>query len=169
MLTNLLKVILGFVLAIAVLLGTGLTVALYFVNRTAVTPPKPIYPNDNPSFQAKKPKAIAKSPPKKPATPNPTSSPTATPNPTSSPTATPTPTESPKPLPPDAYEGTVTWANGLSMRSEPDANSSTTGGVGGNKKVIILEESADKKWQKIRIPDTDKEGWVKAGNIQRSQ
>jgi uncharacterized protein YgiM (DUF1202 family) len=157
MLTNLLKVILGFVLAIAVLLGTGLTVALYFVNRTAVTPPKPMYPNDNPSFQAKKPKAIPKSPPKKLATPNPTSSPT------------PTPTESPKPLPPDAYEGTVTWADGLSMRSEPDTNSSTTGGVGGNKKVIILEESADKKWQKIRIPDTDKEGWVKAGNIQRSQ
>jgi hypothetical protein len=54
------------------------------------------------------------------------------------------------------------------MRAEPDANSPTTAGVGGNKKVIILEESADKKWQKIRIADTDKEGWVKAGNIQRS-
>ena len=155
MLTNLLKVILGFVLAIAVLLGTGLTVALYFVNRTAVTPPKPMYPNDNPSFQAKKPKAIAKSPSKKLATPNPTSSPT--------------PTESPKPLPPDAYEGTVTWADGLSMRAKPDANSPSIAGVGGNKKVIILEESADKKWQKIRIADTDKEGWVKSGNIQRSQ
>ena len=35
------------------------------------------------------------------------------------------------------------------------ANSPSTGGVGGNKKVIILEESADKKWQKIRIADTD--------------
>ena len=161
MLTNLLKVILGFILAIAVLLGTGLTVALYFVNRTAVTPPKPLYANDNPSKQIKKPKATPKSQSQKSATPNPTSSPTATP--------TPTPTESPKALPPDAYEGTVTWAQGLSMRSEPDANSSTTGGVGGNKKVIILEESADKKWQKIRIADTDKEGWVKAGNIQRYQ
>jgi uncharacterized protein YgiM (DUF1202 family) len=116
-----------------------------------------MYPNDNPSFQAKKPKAIAKSPPKKLATPNPTSSPT------------PTPTESPKPLPPDAYEGTVTWADGLSMRAKPDANSPSIAGVGGNKKVIILEESADKKWQKIRIADTDKEGWVKSGNIQRSQ
>ena len=116
-----------------------------------------MYPNDNPSFQAKKPKAIPKSPPKKLATPNPTSSPT------------PTPTESPKPLPPDAYEGTVTWADGLSMRAKPDANSPSIAGVGGNKKVIILEESADKKWQKIRIADTDKEGWVKSGNIQRSQ
>jgi len=161
MVTNLLKFILGVVLALAVLLGTGLVVALYFVNRTAVTPPKPLYANDNPSFQAKKPKAIPKSPPKKQTTPSPISSPTPTP--------TPTPTKSPKSLPADAYEGTVTWAEGLSMRAEPEANSASTGGVGGNKKVIVLEESADKKWQKIRIADTDQEGWVKAGNIQRSQ
>ncbi len=153
MFTNVLKFILGFALALAVLLGTGLTVALYFVNRTAISPPKPIYANDNPSKQVKKPKAVAKSQPQKQNTP--------TPNPT--------PTESLKALPPDAYEGTVTWAAGLSMRSEPDGNSPTTGGVGGNKKVIILEESADKKWQKVRVLDTDKEGWVKAGNIQRSQ
>ncbi len=157
MFTNLLKFILGVVLALAVLLGTGLTVALYFVNRTAVTPPKPTYPNDNPSKQAKKPKPSPKTQAKKQATPNPTSSPT------------PTPTESPKSLPPGAYEGTVTWAAGLSLRGEPDTNSPTTGGVGGNKKVIILEESADKKWQKVRIADTDKEGWVKSGNIKRSQ
>jgi len=161
MFTNLLKFILGFALAIAVLCGTGLTVALYFVNRTAITPPKPMYANDNPSNQAKKPQAIPKSQPKTQNTPNPTTSPTSTP--------TPTPTESPKSLPPDAYEGTVTWSGGLSMRAEPEANSSSTGGVGANKKVIILEESADKKWQKIRIADTDTEGWVKSGNIQRSQ
>jgi hypothetical protein len=158
MFTNLLKFILGFALAIAVLCGTGLTVALYFVNRTAITPPKPMYANDNPSNQAKKPQAIPKSQPKEQNTPNPTSSPTSTP----------TPTASPKSLPPDAYQGTVTWSGGLSMRAEPEANSSSIGGVGANKKVIILEESADKKWQKIRIADTDKEGWVKAGNIQRS-
>jgi 5-hydroxyisourate hydrolase-like protein (transthyretin family) len=55
------------------------------------------------------------------------------------------------------------------MRSEPNTNSPSIGGVGGNKKVIVLEESDDKKWQKIRIVDTDQEGWVKAGNIQRSE
>ncbi|MFO5528591.1 MAG: SH3 domain-containing protein [Cuspidothrix sp.] len=159
MLTNLLKFILGFVLALAVLLGTSLTVALYFVNRTAVSPSKPIFANDNPSSQPKKPKTSPKPQSKKSATP--------TPKPTPKPTETPTPT--PKPTPPNAYTGNITWAEGLSMRSEPNTNSPTIGGVGGNKKVIVLEESDDKKWQKIRIADTDQEGWVKAGNIQRSE
>jgi Bacterial SH3 domain len=161
MFTNLLKFILGVVLAMAVLLGTGLTVALYFVNRTAVTPSKPMYPNDNPSNKIKKPKASSKPQTKPEVTPTPKSSSTSTPTPTASPTKT--------PLPPNAYKGTVTWAEGLSMRSEPDGNSPTIGGVGGNKEVIILEESKDKKWQKVRITDTNQEGWVKAGNIQRSQ
>jgi hypothetical protein len=159
MLTNLLKFILGFVLALAVLLGTGLTVALYFVNRTVVSPSKPIFANDHPSSQPKKPKTSPKPQSKKSATP--------TPKPTPKPTETPTPT--PKPTPPNAYTGNITWAEGLSMRSEPNTNSPTIGGVGGNKKVIVLEESDDKKWQKIRIVDTDQEGWVKAGNIQRSE
>ncbi|MEY3221768.1 MAG: hypothetical protein RLZZ203_624 [Cyanobacteriota bacterium] len=163
MLTNLLKFILGFVLALAVLLGTSLTVALYFVNRTAVSPSKPIFANDNPSSQPKKPKTSPKPQSKKSATPTPK----PTPKPTETPTETPTPT--PKPTPPNAYTGNITWAEGLSMRSEPNTNSPTIGGVGGNKKVIVLEESDDKKWQKIRIADTDQEGWVKAGNIQRSE
>jgi outer membrane biosynthesis protein TonB len=163
MLTNLLKFILGFVLALAVLLGTGLTVALYFVNRTVVSPSKPIFANDHPSSQPKKPKTSPKPQSKKSATPTPK----PTPKPTETPTETPTPT--PKPTPPNAYTGNITWAEGLSMRSEPNTNSPTIGGVGGNKKVIVLEESDDKKWQKIRIADTDQEGWVKAGNIQRSE
>jgi outer membrane biosynthesis protein TonB len=163
MLTNLLKFILGFVLALAVLLGTSLTVALYFVNRTAVSPSKPIFANDNPSSQPKKPKTSPKPQSKKSATPTPK----PTPKPTETPTETPTPT--PKPTPPNAYTGNITWAEGLSMRSEPNTNSPTIGGVGGDKKVIVLEESDDKKWQKIRIADTDQEGWVKAGNIQRSE
>ncbi|MFO5492162.1 SH3 domain-containing protein [Cuspidothrix issatschenkoi] len=136
-----------------------MTVALYFVNRTAVSPSKPIFANDNPSSQPKKPKTSPKPQSKKSATP--------TPKPTPKPTETPTPT--PKPTPPNAYTGNITWAEGLSMRSEPNTNSPTIGGVGGNKKVIVLEESDDKKWQKIRIADTDQEGWVKAGNIQRSE
>lgn len=163
MLTNLLKFILGVFLALVVLLGTGLTVALYFVNRTAVSPPKPIFANDYPSSQPKKPNTTPKPQPQKSATPTPE----PTPTPTQTPTQTPTPT--PKPLPPNAYKGNVIWNEGLSMRSEPDANSPSVGGVAANKKVIILEESDDRKWQKIRIPDTDQEGWVKAGNIERSE
>ncbi|MFM7366078.1 MAG: SH3 domain-containing protein [Cuspidothrix sp.] len=156
MLTNLIKFILGVFLAVAVLLATGLTVALYFVNRTAVSPPKPMFANDYPASDAKNPKT----------SPKPQSQKSATPTPEPTPTPTETPTETP--IPPNAYKGNVTWPEGLSMRSEPNANSPAIGGVAGNKKVIVLEESDDKKWQKIRIADTDQEGWVKAGNIQRS-
>ncbi|MFM5899443.1 MAG: SH3 domain-containing protein [Dolichospermum sp.] len=138
-----------------VLLASGLIVALYFVNRTAVNPPKPMFANDNPTNEITKPKAITQPKPEKKVI--------------SSPVPTPTPTKSPNSLPPGAYQGIVTWPAGLSMRAEPDINSSTVGGVNGNKQVIIIEDSTDKKWQKIRIPDTNQEGWVKAGNIQRSQ
>lgn len=154
------KLILGFVLAIAVLLGSGLTIALYFVNRTAIPPEKPMFANDSPKPKANKPKVT---PVKATTTPKP--SPTSSPKP--SPSPTPTPTESPDTLPPGAYQAIVTWPQGLSMRDKPASDAQSIGGVGGNQKVIILEESADKNWQKIRIAGTDQEGWVKAGNTKR--
>lgn len=154
------KLILGFVLAIAVLLGSGLTIALYFVNRTALPPEKPMFANDNPQPKVDKPKVT-------PVKATSTSKPTPTSSPKPSPSPSPTPTESPDTLPPGAYQAIVTWPQGLSMRDQPASDAQSIGGVGGNQKVIILEESADKNWQKIRIAGTDKEGWVKAGNTKR--
>jgi cytoskeletal protein RodZ len=150
------KLILGFVLAIAVLLGSGLTIALYFVNRTAMPPEKPMFANDNPKPKVDKPKDT---PIKATTTPKP--SPTTTPSPK------PTPTKTPDTLPPGAYQAIVTWPQGLSLRDQPTADGQSVGGVGGNQKVIILEQSTDQKWQKIRIAGTDQEGWVKAGNTKR--
>ncbi|MEO3704051.1 SH3 domain-containing protein [Trichormus azollae] len=167
MLSGLLKLILGFVLAITVLLGSGLTIALYFVNRTAIPPARPKFANDNPQTKPDKPKVTQV---KATSTPKPTPSSTASPTPsfTTSPTSpTSTPTESPDSLPPGAYQGIVTWSQGLSMRDQPTLGAQSVGGVGANQKVIILEESPDKNWQKIRIEGTDKEGWVKAHNTKR--
>jgi cytoskeletal protein RodZ len=167
MLSGLLKLILGFVLAIAVLLGSGLTIALYFVNRTAIPPARPKFANDNPQTKPDKRKVTQV---KATSTPKPTPSSTASPTPsfTTSPTSpTSTPTESPDSLPPGAYQGIVTWSQGLSMRDQPTLDAQSVGGVGANQKVIILEESPDKNWQKIRIEGTDKEGWVKARNTKR--
>jgi hypothetical protein len=39
--------------------------------------------------------------------------------------------------------------------------------VGFNQKIIILEESEDKGWQKIRLEGSEQEGWVKAGNTEK--
>mgnify|MGYP000297082391 FL=1 len=156
MLSGLLKLILGFLLATAVLLGSGLTIALYFVNRTAIAPARPTFANDNPQTKPDKPKVTQV---KATSIPKPT--------PSSTPSPTPTLSESPDSLPPGAYQGIVTWSQGLSMRDQPTLDAQSVGGVAANQKVIILEESPDKNWQKIRIESTDKEGWVKAGNTKR--
>ena len=153
MLSGLLKLILGFVLAIAVLVGSGVAVALYFINRTATPPPKPMYSNDNPSLAApvaNKTKAEA------------------TPTSEAKPETSPSPTPSPESLPKGAYRGSVTWSQGLSLRAEPNQDAERVGGVGFKEKIIVLEESQDKVWQKIRTEGSKQEGWVKVGNTQRA-
>ena len=56
---------------------------------------------------------------------------------------------------------------GLILRSEPGVNAERLGGVGFNAKVVVLESSSDKNWQKIRIESSGKEAWVKAGNTKK--
>ncbi|MBD2598524.1 SH3 domain-containing protein [Nostoc spongiaeforme FACHB-130] len=155
MLSGLLKLILGFILAIAVLLGTGMTVALYFINQTAIPPNKPIFANDNPSL-------------KNQATKEAKDDSVITPEPESTPTPSATPTKSPEKLPPGAYQGRVTWSDGLSLRAEPNQSAKKVGGVTFNQKIIVLEENPDKTWVKIRTEGSDQEGWVKIGNIERT-
>ncbi|PHK16786.1 peptide-binding protein, partial [Nostoc linckia z13] len=77
-------------------------------------------------------------------------------------------TPSPTPLPSGAYRGRVTWAEGLSLRAQPNQDGERIGGVGFNQKIIVLEESEDKAWQKIRLEDSGQEGWVKAGNTEKT-
>ncbi len=40
------------------------------------------------------------------------------------------------------------------------------GGVAYKEEVIVLEETPDKKWQRIRLPDGDIQGWIKGGNVE---
>ncbi|MHC5938897.1 SH3 domain-containing protein [Nostoc sp.] len=163
MLSGLTKFILGFLLAIAVLIGGGVAVALYFMNRTGIAPAKPVFSNDSPSVKAQAPKGTEPGGGKstlKPGT-------QAQSSPSSAPTESPKATPSPKPLPSGAYRGRVSWAQGLSLRSQPNQEAERIGGVGFNQKIIVLEESEDKSWQKIRLEGSEQEGWVKAGNTEK--
>jgi Bacterial SH3 domain len=162
MLSGLTKFILGFFLAIAVLIGGGAAIALYFMNRTGIPPAKPVYSNDSPSVKAQAPKGTELGAAKPSLTPG-TSTKSPTPTPTKSPKATP----SAKPLPSGAYRGRVNWAEGLSLRSQPNQEAEKIGGVAFNQKIIILSESEDKAWQKIRLENSEQEGWVKAGNTEK--
>ncbi len=160
MVSNLLKYILGVFLAIVVLIGGGVATALYFMNRTGIAPTKPIFANDSPEIKAQAPKTPG-------ASPAPTPVEAQTPQPNATPTLSPDTAESKKPLPAGAYKARVTWSKGLSLRAEPKQDSGRVGGVGLNQKIIVLEETEDKVWQKIRLEGTDTEGWVKAGNTQK--
>ncbi|QKQ75472.1 SH3 domain-containing protein [Nostoc sp. TCL240-02] len=162
MLSGLTKFILGIFLAIAVLIGGGAAIGLYFMNRTGIPPAKPVYSNDSPSVKAKAPKGTELGAAKPSPTPG-TSTKSPTPTPTESPKATP----SAKPLPSGAYRGRVSWAEGLSLRSQPNQEAEKIGGVAFNQKIIILEQSDDKAWQKIRLEGSEQEGWVKAGNTEK--
>jgi hypothetical protein len=71
-------------------------------------------------------------------------------------------------LPPNAYRAVVTWPQGLSLRAEPSLNAGKIGGIEHNATIIILEDSADGQWQRVRLPWSEQEGWVKGGNTERT-
>ena len=70
-------------------------------------------------------------------------------------------------IPDGAYYANVTWPQGLSLRAEPSIDAQRIGGIGYDAKILILENSQDKKWQKVQLPWNKQEGWVKAGNVKR--
>ncbi len=157
MFSALLKFILGILLAIAVLLGSGVAVGLYFLNRTSIPPSKPIYANDSP--------AVKDPDGKNKTEPQPTSE--SQPETSATPTPTPTPTETEEALPKGAYRGRITWPQGVSLRAEPTQDSQRVGGAAFNEKIIVLEENPDKIWKKVRVESSKIEGWTKVGNIER--
>lgn len=161
------KFLLGFVIAIALLVGSGVAVALYFVTKLTALPPKPIFSNERIAAKPKPVPAV-----RKPVTT--AASPATAPSAASEaranePSAAPTPSETPtqKPLEPGAYRARVTWENGLSLRDSADPDSERIGGVAYNQKVVVLAESDDKRWVKVRLEDSNEEGWVKSGNLEK--
>lgn len=155
-LVNLAKFVLGVSLAIAILIGGSAIGTLYFMYTVASRPPKPTFTNERVASTQSSPSA----------TPSPVKPVSST---QSSPQPTPTPDSSPEPLEPGTYRARVTWEQGLSLRAEPTFDAERTGGLEYNQQIVVLSESADKNWQKVRLADGEQEGWIKAGNIERVQ
>ena len=147
--SGLLKVFTGVFLAIALLAGGSFVAAQFFIAKLSTPPPRPVFSNDQPS-----------SPTKTTAKPTKASSPDQPDTVDASP--------SPKPLPAGAYEGRVSQSIGLILRDAPGRDSGQIGGIEYNDKVTVLETSSDGDWQKVRLPASDREGWVKAGNIEKN-
>lgn len=152
-LSGIAKFILGFIVGIILLAVGGGATGYYFFTKMSANPPKPIFAEE----QQRKLPAV-----KKVSTAIPSSR---------SPSSKPTPSESPvrEELPPGAYKARVSWSEGLSLRDSPSQDSNRIGGVAFNQEIIVLKESDDKRWQQIRLADGEQEGWIKAGNIERTE
>ena len=144
--SGLVKLVLGFVIAITLLVSGSVALALIFINRASSPPPKPIFAND--SSAVKKAANITK-PKTSIATKN-------------APKSKPSPS-----LASGSYPARVTWNQGLSLRAEPSLDAERIGSLDYNQKIVVLQQSKDKKWQQIRLEDSELQGWVKAGNTER--
>ena len=157
------KTFTGLLLA-AVLLAIGSYFAVnYAYNQLMQLPPKPTFPNDNPNFIKKnKSKSTGKNitlPQKDDEKPGDKQNGKDKPKEKEEPKL--------KPLPAGAFEGRVTYPQGLVLRSSAAQDSGTIGGLEFNETLTVVETPLDGEWQKVRT-SKDKEGWVRGGNIQKN-
>ena len=177
----LLSLVLGWAIAGILLLSGAAIMARYIVAQIATLPDKPTYARDdlNPNT------AIAQAPPDSrtlpvrtapsPA-PQPPTSPKASPVPqpatgrpvtqlavqtSSSQGDRPSPNAGPVPvLPEGAYQARVTYPRGLVVRSIPSRRGDRLTGVYKQQTIVVLKNSEDGQWQRVRVLETGQEGWV---------
>lgn len=147
---GLIKFLIGLTLALVILAGGSVAAALYFVTRLTELPPRPVFENEQP---------IAKSTSSAGSSSKSGSTTTA---------AKQNAQDNSNSLPPGSYRARVIWPDGLILRDRPSYDANSIGGIGFNKNVIVLEVTSDKEWEKVRLEDSQQEGWVKGGNTEKN-
>lgn len=153
--------ILGFLLGISLIAGISGTIIFAYYTRMSVLPKKPVFEATTPPESSSDQAIVSDIEPLE------SESTSVDEIPETTPTVAETAIAEPE-LPPNAYYAIVTWRDGLSLRAEPDVDADRVGGIETKAKIIILEDSADGKWQRVRLPWNGQEGWVKGGNTQKS-
>ena len=128
---GIIKFIIGFILALAILAGGSVAAALYFVTKLTALPPRPSFPNDQTAIAATKGSQAKGSQTKE--------------------------------------EGPVVrviWPDGLILRDSAGYDAQSIGGIAFNQRAILLETTPDKEWERVRVEQTNEEGWVKGGNTE---
>lgn len=151
--SSLFQFIIGFFLGV-ILFGAGIAGGAYFfLTNVSGNPSKHTFAEEKPSSEQKSPPEASNKENPKPETE----------------AKKPEPETKPKTedLPAGAYQARVTWSTGLSLRSDPTTDAERIGGVDYNAELIILSTSNDNQWQKVRVPSSGQEGWVKSGNVEK--
>lgn len=157
-LIGLLKFILGVSLALAIIGASGFYGARYVMTRLTALPERPLFPEEGGGTFDEDPTSGGSDSSSESDT-------TVANNEGGEPTP---PTPEPEPeLEPGAYEARVIQPIGLILRQGPDVSTTQIGGIAYNEQVIVLSESSDQRWIKVRLPDSGVEGWVKNGNTEK--
>lgn len=135
------KFLLGSMLGIAILIGSSLLIGYLLLTRLAEPPPKPYFVNEETATGSSS-----------------ETKPTSTPAAASDPDAA--------PLEAGAYKARVAYSGGLALRDNPSLDAERIGGIDYNQLIVVLGESPDKRWQRVRLESGETEGWIKAGNIE---
>ena len=161
--------ILGFTLGIGLIAGISGAALFAYYQKMSVLPKKPVYPETTAEPELKE-EFTAIEPIESTTRVDEAEESLITEKETApEPEPEPEPAPEPEPeLPADAYRAVVTWSEGLSLRAEPSINSDRVGGIAADASIIILGTSADGNWQRVRLPWNNQEGWVKAGNTERT-
>ncbi|MDJ0509291.1 MAG: SH3 domain-containing protein [Crocosphaera sp.] len=149
-LSGLFQFLLGFFLGIFLLVGGTASLAYVVFSRMSVNPERPMFAEEKPTEETAKTET------------EPTATGKASPQSVEEVAVKETVKED---LPNGAYRAKVTWSTGLSLRSQPDSEAERIGGVEYNSALIVLKTSADGDWQQVRLPGSQQQGWVKAGNV----
>lgn len=136
----------GLLIALAIVVGGAIVTIRYVVAQIVTDPPRPTFANENTA-------------PLTLTTPRPSQA-GAVPRAPEPDTPAPTPT----PVPSGAYRARVTLNGGLTLRSQPRRDSDRIGGVQRGDEVIVLGQSADGQWQRVRVGDNGPEAWIIANN-----
>jgi hypothetical protein len=143
------KLILGVLLAIGILFGAGVSLTRYLLTRLATPPPRPVFAND-PSPAATSPVVVPEASPVEPVAEE----------------VPPEEVAPASPSPAEGYSARVTQPIGLIVREQPSRESVQVGGVEFNRELVVLEDSPDGEWQRVRLSN-GAEGWVRSGNTER--
>ncbi|ACK65766.1 SH3 type 3 domain-containing protein [Rippkaea orientalis PCC 8801] len=161
-LSALFQFIIGFFVGVLLLISGTTALAYVVFYRLNSQPARPTFAEEKPQKEATKTESQAEKTAEKP-TEKPTEEVAA---------KQPEPeveekTEETEKLPQGAYKAAVNWPDGLSLRAEPGKEAERIGGIEYKSEIIILETSSDGGWQKVRIPGSEQEGWIKAGNVDK--
>lgn len=156
--------ILGFALGISLIAGISGTLLFAYYKKMSILPKKPVF-SEPTVVQETTPEVIESATNIEPLESDITTAEKEAPAVPEKPQETTKPEEE---LPANAYRAIVTWPQGLSLRAEPDIKAGRVGGIETKANIIILEDSSDGKWQRVKLPWSGQEGWVKAGNTKRT-